>query len=272
MGCDAGVLLWKLNVGLAGVEAVVVGAAGAEVVGAVEPRFPNMLPDPGGFVPNMPPEGAEEAVNGDALVAGVCAGSEGLEVPNTEPPPKRLLPAGLEALSVGGGPAGVVEFPKFKNGLLGAGVVDPAGAVVETFVDELNILCPPAALFRPPNMLGVVVPPVPLSLFAPGVDAPASSFFCPNVNAPVLKGVDCPAPPKIELDPLPVPTGLRAPPAGAVPVLLLKSDGVDVPEPGFDPVFPPPKIDGAGALPAPEVLLRLPKSPPLLGGCEVAGG
>ena len=242
-------LLWKLNVGFEGVEAVVLVAAGPEVAGVDEPKFPNMFPVPAGFVPNMPPEVAEA-------------------------PPNRLL-AGLEVLSVGGGPAGVVEVPKFRNGLLGAGVVDPAGAVVEAFVDEFppKIFCPAAGLLKPPNMLGVVAPPVLFSLLAPGVDAPPSSFFCPKVKVPPPKeGVDCPAPPNSELDPLAVPAGLpKAPPAGAVPVLLPKSDGVDVPEPGLDPVVPPPNSDGTGGLPVLEVLLRLLKIP-LDGGCEVAAG
>jgi hypothetical protein len=195
-GCEVGVLLWKLNVGCEGLEAVADVAAGPEVAGVDEPRLLNMLLDRAGFAPNKPPEGAGALPKGEALLAGVCAGPELFNAPNNgvcEPvEPKRLLPAGLEVLSVGGGPAGVVELPKLINGLVGAGVVDPAGAVVEAFVDELplNMLCP-AGLFKPPNNLGVDAPPVLFSLFTPGVDAPPSFFFCPNVKA---------SPPKEEVD------------------------------------------------------------------------
>lgn len=276
-GCDVGVLLWKLNVGFEGLEVDVGIAAGPEVGGVDEPRPLNKLLDPAGFEPpNRPPEGAAAPANGEALLAGVAAGSEGLDVPNSgvwaPVEPKRLPPAGLEVLSVGGGPAGVVELPKLRNGLFGAGVVDPAGADVDAFVDEPppNKFSP-AGLFKPPNKLGVEVPPVLFSLF--GVDAPPSSFFCPKVKAPPPKeGVDWLAPPNSEPDPPVVPAGLpNVPAAGAFPVLLPKSDGVDVPEPGLDPVVPPPKNDGAGGLPVLEVLLRFAKRP-LDGGCEVVGG
>jgi hypothetical protein len=277
-GCDVGVLLWKLNVGFEGLEAVIGVAAGPEVAGVDEPRPLNKLLDPTGFAPpNRPSEVTEAPTNGEALLAGVWAGSEGLDAPNSgvcEPEgPKRLLPVGFEVLSVGGGPAGVVELPKLMKGLLGAGVVDPAGADVEALVDELPLnMFGPAGLFRPPNMLGVDVPPVLLSLLAAGVDAPPSSFFCPKAKAPPPKeGVDWPAPPNSDPAPPVVPAGFpKAPPAGVFPVLLPKSDGVDVPEPGLDPVVPPPKNDGAGRLPVLEVLLRLPKRP-LDGGCDVAG-
>jgi hypothetical protein len=72
----------------------------------------------------------------------------------------------------------VVEFPKLKKGLLGAGVVDPAGAEVEALFDELppKKFCP-AGLFRLPNKVGVDAPPALFSLFAAGVDAPLPSFF-----------------------------------------------------------------------------------------------
>jgi hypothetical protein len=277
-GCDVGVLLWKLNVGFEGLEAVVGRAVGPEVAGVDEPKPLNKLLDPAGFAPpNRPPEVAEAPANGEAPLAGVWAGSEGLDAPNSgvcEPvEPKRLLPAGFEVLSVGGGPAGVVELPKLKKGLLGAGVVDPAGADVEAFVDELplNILCP-AGLFKPPKRLGVDVPPVLFSLPAAAVDAPLSSFFCPKVKAPSPKdGVDWPAPPNSEPAPPVVAAGFpKAPAAGAFPVLLPNSDGVDAPEPGLDPEVPPPKNDGAVELPVLEVLPRLPKRPPDGGGCEVA--
>jgi hypothetical protein len=71
-----------------------------------------------------------------------------------------------------------VEVPKLKKGLLGAGVVDPAGADVEALFDELppNIFCP-VELFRLPNKPGLDAPPVLFSLFAAGADPPLSSFF-----------------------------------------------------------------------------------------------
>lgn len=268
-GCDVGVLLWKLKVGLEGLEAVVGVVAGPEVAGVDEPKLLKRLLDPGGFAPNRP-EVAEAPAKGEALLAGVCAGSEGLDVPNSgvcEPvEPKRLLPAGFAVLSVGGGPAGVVELPKLINGLLGAGVVEPTGAEVEALVDEVapNKFCP-ADVFRPPNKLGVEVPPV-FALFAPGVEAPPSSF-CPNVKPPLPKeGVDWPAPPNNEPVAPVVPAGFpNAPPAGAFPVLLPKIEGVDVPEPGLEPVVPPPKNDVAGGFPVLEVLLRLEKRPLVAG-------
>lgn len=61
----------------------------------------------------------------------------------------------------------------------------------------------------------------------------------------------------------------NAPTAGAFPVLLPKKDGVDVPEPGLDPVVPPPKRVGPEELAVPEGL-RLEKRL-LDGGCDVAG-
>jgi hypothetical protein len=56
-------------------------------------------------------------------------------------------------------------------------------------------------------------------------------------------------------------------------VLLPNSDGVDVPEPGLDPVVTPPNNDGAGGLPVLDVPAVLPGFPnrPEVGGCDVAG-
>lgn len=272
-GCDVGVLLWKLNVGLATLEAVVGVAAGPEVAGVDEPRLLNKLLDPPGFAPNKP-EVAEAPAKGEALLAGVCAGSEGLDAPNIgvcEPvAPKRLPPAGFEVLSVGGGPAGVVELPKLVKGLLGAGVVDPAGADVAALELVPNIFCP-AGLFRAPNKLGVGAPPVLFSLLAPGVDAPPSSFFCPKLKPAPNEGVELAVPPNNEPVVPVVPTSFpKAPPAGAVPVLLPKGDGVDVPEPGLEPVAPAPKKDGAGGFPVLEAPPRLLNRPPVA-GCDVAG-
>lgn len=273
-GCDVGVLLWKLNVGLEALEAVVGATAGTEVAGVDEPRLLNKLLDPPGFAPNRP-EVAEAPAKGEALLAGVCAGSEGLDAPNIgvcEPAePKRLLPAGFEGLSIGGGPAGVVELPKLTKGLLGAGVVDPAGADVEALELAPNIDCP-AGLFRPPNKLGVDAPPVLFSLLVPGLDTPPSSLFSPKLKVPPTEGVDwLVVPPKNEPVVPVVPAGFpKAPPAGAVPVLLPKIDGVDVPEPGLEPVAPAPKNDGAGGFPVLEAPPRLPKRPPVA-GCDVAG-
>lgn len=146
-GCDVGVLLGKLNVGWEGLEVVAGVAATPEVAEVDEPMLLNMLFEPAGFAPNRLPEGAEELAKGDAVLAGVCVASEGLDPPNSgvceAAAPKRLLPAGFEVLSEGGGPAGVVE--KLGNaGLLGAGVVEPAGADVEALEDEFapNGLCP----------------------------------------------------------------------------------------------------------------------------------
>ena len=273
-GCDVGVLLWKLNVGLEALEAVVGVAAGPEVAGVDEPRLLNKLLDPPGFAPNRP-DVAEAPAKGEALLAGVCVGSEGFDAPNNgvcEPVvPKRLPPAGFELLSVGGGPAGVVELPKLGKVLLRAGVVDPAGADVEALVLPPNIFCP-AGWFRLPNKLGVDAPPVLLSLLAPGVDAPPSSFFCPKLKPAPNEGVDWLVVPPNNAPVVPVvPAGFpKAPPAGALPVLPPKSDGVDVPEPGLEPVAPAPKKDGAGGFPVLEAPPRLLNRPPVA-GCDVVG-
>ncbi len=253
-------------------EAVVGVAAGPEV-GVDEPRLPNKLLGPPGFAPNRP-EVAEAPATGEALLAGVCVDSEGLNAPNIWVwefvVPKRLPPAGFEVVSAGGGPAGVVELPKFVKGLLGAGVVDPAGADVEALEVEPNKFCP-AGLFRPPNKLGVDAPPVLFSLLAPGVDAPPSSFCCPKLKPAPNEGVGWLfVPPNNEpVVPVVLAGFPKALPAGAVPVLLPKSDGVDVPEPGLEPVAPPPKKDGAGGFPVLEAP-RLANRPPVA-GCDVAG-
>jgi hypothetical protein len=81
-GCDVGVLLWKLKFGLEVLEAVVGVAAGPEVAGIDELRLLNKLLDPAGFALKSPPEGAEVLGNSEALLAGVCAESEGFDAPN----------------------------------------------------------------------------------------------------------------------------------------------------------------------------------------------
>ena len=62
--------------------------------------------------------------------------------------PPNKPPAGFVE-SVGGGPAGVVEFAKL-NCLDGAGVVEPNGADVEAVLP--NGFAPAAGLFKPANM------------------------------------------------------------------------------------------------------------------------
>jgi hypothetical protein len=73
-----------------------------------------------------------------------------------------------------------------NENLLGAGVVDPAGAAVEVFCVDPNGL-PPDVLFRLNNELACVG----AALFAllVGVDAPASSFFVPKLKPHPPKGV-----------------------------------------------------------------------------------
>jgi hypothetical protein len=163
-----------------------------------------------------------------------------------------LLVAGFGAwlFSIGGGPAGVVEGPKLKV-LVGAGVVDPAGAEVEALFAEgdpktLGV----AGVFRLPNIPPLGAGAGLFSLFA-GVDAPLSSFFCcPKLKPlPDPKGVlDAFAVEKIPPDTLEVFVVVAdfpniPPTAGGFPVLPPKREGVEAPEPGFEPgLFP--KIDG----------------------------
>jgi hypothetical protein len=126
----------KLNVGLGVSEDVVAdGVFEPELAGVEEFRLANKpLPVLGFELKRLAPAfpGPEKM----ELVAGVCAESAGFEVPDM--PAKFCCPAvpnkfagGFEVwlLSVGGGPAGVVEVP-LKN-LFGAGVESPAGADVE---------------------------------------------------------------------------------------------------------------------------------------------
>jgi len=160
----------------------------------------------------------------------------------------------------GGGPAGVVEFKIDENGLLVAGVVEPAGAVEEAPCVDGNKLLP--------DVLGWLNRP-PAGLLA-GVDDPP--------NPPILK-----PPPKGELAagvPPPVLAELEAGPpnsppvAGALPVLAppLKRPDVVAPEvagwlkipPGWElPVLAAPKgfVPGVVAPPPPNRFLGLDEVP-----------
>jgi hypothetical protein len=115
-----------------GVAVSEVGAADAaapatEVVGADVGVLPNALLPAVGFVPNS---GALEVAvpeNNELVLGSVDSPFFGV--------PNKLVVEVLEAwpLSVGGGPAGVVEK---LNVFVGAGVVDPAGADVEAAFAE----------------------------------------------------------------------------------------------------------------------------------------
>ena len=94
-----------------------------------------------------------------------------------------------------------------NENLLGAGVVDPAGAAVEVICVDPNGL-PPDVLFRLNNELACVVAGL-FALFV-GVDAPALSFFAPKLKLLPPNGVPAPAVPNI---PPFVPAELVVPPA-----------------------------------------------------------
>lgn len=104
--------------------------AGAAVVGALK----GVEAPLGALPPKSPPA---------CVVAGLGIESAGFW-PNRPPAegwadPKRPIPAGFPPalLSEGGGPAGVVEFPKLNKppGFVVAGVVDPTGAEVEGVIE-----------------------------------------------------------------------------------------------------------------------------------------
>ena len=139
------VRLPKLNVGLgASEDGVADGAFEPELAGVEEFRLANNpLPVTGFELKRLAP--AFPAPEKMELVAGVCAESAGFEVPDM--PAKFCCPVtpnkfvgafGAWLLSVGGGPAGVVEVSP-KN-LFGAGVDNPAGAAVEALLAVAAIL------------------------------------------------------------------------------------------------------------------------------------
>jgi hypothetical protein len=89
--------------------------------------------------PNSPPDGVPDAEEGAA-----CFAVPNIPPADPWPPNKLLVVCGAELLPVGGGPAGVVEFPKL-NCLDGAGVERPAGA-------EVVVASPPPN--KPPDAAG----------------------------------------------------------------------------------------------------------------------
>lgn len=239
----------KLNVGFgAPADAVVEDPLAPELAGVdefrppIKPAPPVVGSDPKRFsllVVLPPPE------NSEGVAVGVCAVSAGLATPNSPPedwlvvPPNKLLAGALDVASVGGGPAGVVEFIKLN--FAGAGVVDPAGAVVMgLLVEPPPNKFPPACLFKLllniADVAGVDVVFWPLA----GVDI-LSSFFCPKLKPPPNGELDAPAVPVIpplEVDVVVAPAVF---PKMLPPVVPLPPKrGVDVPEPGLDPAFPPP--------------------------------
>jgi hypothetical protein len=214
---EAGVVAGKLNAGLAVVAAGVVDAAGAgaELAGVDAAVAPKRLPVAGGFAPNREPEGVEVPENIDPDFGAVE--SAGFGVPNNP------LAAGFGAwlLSVGGGPAGVVEK---LNVFVGAGVVEPGGAPEEA--DE-------------PKLSGWT----PAGLFWVLADAALSSFF---PNRP---------PPKDGVGVLVVP---KRPPVDAEELVVGAAFPPNMPPEGVPPVLPPSPKAGAFAGVDPGVELAVP--------------
>lgn len=132
-----------------GAAAGVLDAAGAEVVPVELPKLKEGVVVAAGFCPNNPP-------------AAGC-----------EPPPPNNPPPVLFA-SLGGGPAGVVEFP---NSGFEAGVVEPAGAAL---VLPNNPPVVAAGLFkfpnRPPPLLGAGVLAAGVPKLNEGADVAAGAF------------------------------------------------------------------------------------------------
>jgi len=181
------------------------------------------------------------------------------------------LPVADLAVAFGGGPAGVVEprEPKLKV-FVGAGVVEPAGALVAAVFGESP---PPkllaAGVFRPPNIpppAFAVAPPV---LKSEGAEVPGVACFVPNklpAALPVPKrGVEVP---EVGLDPeLPAPKNelgcafpVLAPNNDCVPEVVAPEFAVVPNREGAPDVWDAPKTD----------LLEDPKRPPWF-GAELAG-
>lgn len=248
----------KLKVGFGAVAVVLDTGPASELAGLLRPE--NKLAAPPELPPNNPP---------GWVLGGLLAASCGLTPPNRPPDDgcadaNRLGPGALG--SAGGGPAGVVEFPKLNAlGFVAAGVVDPAGAALDAGANRdwpAGALLPPKrpdgaeefSLFGVPKLLVV------------GVEVPCpSSFFCPKLKPPLV-------PPNTPELCAVVPLPLKSPPAGvallaflappkrllpppALPVLAPNNEGVEGPEPEFDPVFP--KSDGFEA-PAPAAAPKFP--------------
>lgn len=291
-----GVLGWKLKVGLGAPAVVVAGGMLVPELVDVEPRLVNSPPPLVGFAPNSPPLAGAEVEGVELGGAGLNSPLVGVDVEGVElgaavlnspplagvevggfvpksPPeagavdPNRVLPAGfVVGLFAGGGPAGVVEFPKLNGGF--AGVLVPAALFPAVFPNILG----GAVLFRLPN----IDPEAGAEdvLFAGGFEVAFSSFF---PRLPKLKvGAAVPAfPNRLGVDVPEVVGGLapNIPPAGVFPVLLPKRPGVEAPEVGFEAVFPPPNIPPPVFAPPPNrfevagVLPPLPNSPP---GLDVA--
>jgi hypothetical protein len=243
---------------------VLVGSEAAAVDVPVEPAAAeagvpaNKFPAFKGFAPNL---GVLEPVELEKNEPGFgCSAPFG--VPNIPLAgwlelPKRLLVGALVdcPLSVGGGPAGVVE-PKLK-GLVGAGVVEPGWGVVVTVGFDPN------KLVEPDGVLRLVKSETPgtdeVGLFSLFADAPPKLKEPTGFAFVVLVALNSPP-----LGPEEVVATACFPPnrfaPGVLPVLLFAPKrGVEAPDPGLDPEFIPPKIDGGCAPPPPPV--KEPKEP-----------
>lgn len=225
---EAGVVVGKLTAGLAVVAAGVVDAAGAaaELAGVDVAAAPKRLPLAGGFAPKRGPDGVEVPENSEPDFGAVE--SAGFGAPNNPP----AAGFGAWLLSVGGGPAGVVEK---LNVFVGAGVVEPGGAPEEADVPKLSP-CVGAGLFS-------VLADVPLSSFFPNRPPPkdgAGVFVVPKrppVDAEELVVVAI-FPPNRPPEGVP-PVLAPSPKAGAFAGV---DPGVELVAPNIDVCWPPPGV------------------------------
>lgn len=205
------------------VEAVVTAA---ELAGVEEGVPPKRLPVTEGLGPNKFVLGVVVPENNEPLFGP--AESAVFGVPNK--PPAGVFEAWL--LSVGGGPAGVVEK---LNVFVGAGVVDP-DATVEVGVPKLR-------------------PCIPEGLISELIDALPSSFFCPNNPLPkeLLDVFAVPNIPPVEVEELVVVAVFppNIPPEGVPPVPLPSPKtgifagvalGVELEVPNIDACWLPPAV------------------------------
>lgn len=209
----------NINDGFGVAAAVVEGFGWPELAGLLEVGLlrPANIPPPPLILGAPPLEPNSPEFRGGRFWAGFEPPPNNVDEDCPTVPPNRLDEGAW--LFDGGGPAGVVEFMKPPNGLEAAGVVEPAGADVVAPPNTFEVF-PGVELFWPKRLLVNELEP------------PAGCWKRPPLAPPLalLAG------------------GLEngLPPAGGLPTLPPNMDGVDDPDPAFDPAFaPPPNTDGA---------------------------